>query len=107
MLGALRMSESVAVAAGKSTGPVANRFRRITHLVPLRQAFPRLAKALWPHKPDAELAARINLSDRACRKILAERANISAEALRALLHTEDGFDGLEMLMRDPAPTCWK
>lgn len=101
------MSESGLIAAAKSTGPVPEHFRRFGRPLPFSQAILRRVRAIWPTKTDAELAARIGLSDRACRQILAERAGLSGEALAALLRTEDGAEVLESLMVGAKPKWWR
>jgi hypothetical protein len=102
-----RASESLTIGVRKSNRRPDDPFRRFGRPLPLNQAIIRYLKALWPTKADAELAARIGLSDRACRQILAERAGLTAEALAALLRTEDGAEVLEALMGDARPKWWR
>jgi hypothetical protein len=94
------MSESAPVMAEKSNGRLSRPIRGLGTLLPL-------LRSLWPVKTDAQLASRIGLSDRWCREILAERAGLTAEALAALLRTEDGSEVLEALMGDAKPKWWR
>lgn len=102
------MSESGVASSLKSTRPVRKSLRTMSGTLPTfgGRVLARL-QAMWPQKTDMQLAARINLSDRACRDILAKRARLSVEALGALLITEDGLAVLEGLMGDASPRWWK
>lgn len=53
------------------------------------------------------LAAITGAADRTARDWLALRANYSADALAALLRTEDGLQILEAVMGDARPAWWR
>lgn len=101
------MSESGLVAAVKSTGRGPESFRAISGKLPFGARIVRRLRSIWPDKTDAELAARIRLSDRACREILASRARLSVEQLGELLVSEDGAEVLEAVMGDAKPKWWR
>jgi len=101
------MTESGLGAGAKSTIPVPERFLRSGTALSATQALLRTLRRLWPLKTDVEMAGRIGLSDRWCRKVLAERAHLSTEGLAALLRTEDGAEVLEALMGDARPKWWR
>lgn len=105
--GALRMSESVSIAINRSTRTNLGSFRRFGGAPSVTRGFLSSLLRLWPSKPDIELSARIGLSDRTCREILAGRAKLSLEALAALLRTDDGLSVLEALMGDARPKWWR
>lgn len=65
------------------------------------------ARALWPHKPAAELAVRTGYSERMCKYLLARRYSVSVDALADLLRSEDGLVFLEAMMVDAHPVWWK
>lgn len=75
--------------------------------LPLNAAVTRVLSALWPSKRDMRLAAITGAADRTARDWLALRANYSADALAALLRTEDGLQILEAVMGDARPAWWR
>jgi hypothetical protein len=89
---------------GKSTG--AENCRRSGKPLPLISAIARVAQALWPSKTDMELAARADASPRMARYWLAERYDLSADHLAALLRSDDGLKFLEAVMGDARPAWW-
>lgn len=66
-----------------------------------------VARALWPSKADIELAARTDASPRMARYWLAERYDLSADHLAALLRSDDGLKFLEAIMGDARPKWWR
>ena len=75
--------------------------------LPLNAAVTRVLSAIWPSKRDMRLAAITGAADRTARDWLALRANYSADALAALLRTEDGLQILEAVMSDARPAWWR
>lgn len=67
----------------------------------------RVARSLWPAKTTHELVIRTGASARACEYWLSKRFNISADALIALLHSDDGLFFLEAVMGDERPGWWR
>lgn len=65
------------------------------------------AKGLWPKKTNAELAVRTGFSDRACEAWLSMRTNMSADAVVALLRSDDGFVFLSALVGPAKPKWWR
>lgn len=66
----------------------------------------RVAQALWPRKPAAELSARTGSSIRACERWLGGQYNPSLDAYAGLLRSEDGYAFLEGMMGDAKPQWW-
>ncbi len=66
----------------------------------------RVARALWPSKTDMALAHRTGTSDRMCRYWLANKYNLGADDLAALLRSDEGFHVLEAIIGDARPAWW-
>lgn len=98
------MSETMAAtrASGKCGG--AETCTESGKLLPL---IVRVARALWPSKTEMELAVRTGASPRMCRYWLAQRYDLSADHLAALLRSDDGLKILEAIMGDAKPVWWK
>jgi hypothetical protein len=99
----LGMGEASVGAAAKSNRSIP----RMSESRPLTRTILRVCVQLWPYKTGSELSSRLGLSDRACRQILAEKAGLTAEALAALLRTDDGYEFLATLMGDAKPKWWR
>lgn len=67
----------------------------------------RVARSLWPTKTDAALSAKTGSSDRLCRYWLANKYNLSADDLAALLRTDEGFQILEAIIGEAKPVWWQ
>lgn len=72
----------------------------------LISAVMRVAHSLWPTKTAAHLVARTQVSERAAKFWLAERKEMSADALVRLLRSEEGFEFLDAIMADARPAWW-
>lgn len=66
----------------------------------------RVARNLWPAKPDRALAHRTGSSDRMCRYWLENKYRFSSDDLAALLRSNEGFQILEAVMGDAKPVWW-
>lgn len=67
----------------------------------------RVARSLWPSKTDAALSSKTGASDRLCRYWLANKYNLSADDLAALLRSDEGFQILEAIIGDAKPVWWR
>lgn len=101
------MSGNVAIATEKSNLVGAQTFTRSHTSLHLTERLMRVAHRLWEHKPAANLIARAGVSERQAKYLLARKRGISAEALAALLRSEDGLEFLEAVMGDARPYWWK
>lgn len=69
----------------------------------------RVAHGLWPRplKVSAELASRAEVHPRTAERWLSLRTGMSADALAAILRSEEGLAFLDALMADAPPTWWQ
>lgn len=66
-----------------------------------------VGRALFKSKTAANLAARADVSTRACEYWLARKTDMSADALANLLRSDVGFEILERIMGNARPVWWK
>jgi hypothetical protein len=66
-----------------------------------------LFRRIWPDRTASELATRTGVSPRAAEYWLSRRSGVSADALAALLRSEEGFEILEALLGDARPAWWR
>lgn len=74
------------------------------------QWFPKfieVAQKLWPKKTAQNLAAKTDVSERAAAFWLAGTYDMSLDAARNLLRSEDGYAFLEALMGDCDARWWQ
>jgi hypothetical protein len=67
----------------------------------------RVARSLWPRKTATELSIKSGASQRACEYWLARKFDMNADALAALLQSDDGFHFLEAIMGEARPAWWR
>jgi hypothetical protein len=65
-----------------------------------------VARALWPVKTAQNLAHKTHVTERAAAFWLAGERDISLDAARSLLRSEDGYDFLVALMGDSDARWW-
>lgn len=65
-----------------------------------------LARAVWPRKTAAELAAKTGRSERMCKYWLSRRFGLSADDLANIIRSEQGLEFLNELMSGEAPAWW-
>ena len=65
------------------------------------------ARHRWPHKTAAELAVRARVSVRRAEALLGGHGCMSTATLRNLLHSDEGFEILVVLMADARPRWWR
>ena len=69
--------------------------------------FIAVAKAVWPTKTAQNLAHKTQVSERAAAFWLAGQRDMSLEAARALLHSEEGYLFLAALMEGSDARWWQ
>lgn len=67
----------------------------------------RVARALWPTKTAAELAARTEVSQRTAERWLALKTGMSDENIQALVRCDEGLAFLEALFGEKQPAYWR
>ena len=65
------------------------------------------ARRRWPRKTANEVAIRAKVSTRSAATWLSRRGDPSAEAIRNLLHSDEGFEILVVLMAEARPRWWR
>jgi len=86
------------------------RERRFTHSGANRHliiALMQQARVLWPAKTASQLVVITGVSERAAKYWLARKRGISAEALAALLRSEQGFEFLKATIGNDRPAWWR
>ncbi len=69
--------------------------------------FLAVARALWPVKAAQNLAHKTNVSERAAAYWLAGEREVTLDAARTLLRSEEGYAFLAALMGDCDARWWK
>src|SRR5262245_2214534 len=101
------MTGTIAASRENAKPATAETCRRSGKGLPLIGSLMAVARALWPSKADMELAARADASPRMARYWLAERYDLSAEHLAALLRSDEGLQFLEAIMDGAKPAWWR
>lgn len=98
------IAHSIAGNANRGHEPQFGKNRTAVRLIDL---FSQIARTIWPKKTAPHFAAKADVSQRTAEFWLAGEKEISIEAARKLIQSEDGYEFLVAFMGDSEATWWR